>query len=159
MGYLTRLELIQLLKNRWFTETMSSHVHQYACYRGRINATVLTLRYNIHLPNFDEDSMIESVIRETMNQFSSQRQILGLIEYDLLLMNPEPESYYIWKANSNVARNLPNSEETIALNYDDLFLFIRNESRINPSDLDVYFSSSNVVINKIIAVVFTFISY
>ena len=102
--------------------------------------------------------MIESVIQTTMNHFSSQQTVLGLIEYDLLLMQPNPESFYIWRANSNISRNIPNDEQTLLLNHENLFLFIREAARVIPTDLEVHFRTSNVVINRVIAIVFTFIS-
>ena len=157
MSYLSALQINQLLRNDWFTIPMSSHVHNYAMYRGRVHATVLTLRFNI-TRNFNEEFMIESVIQTTINQFSSQRTVLGLIEYDLLLKDRNSDSFYIWRANSNVARNIPNSEQSIQLNYDELYIFIRNAARVNPSDLNIYFNSSNVVVDRVLAIVFTFIS-
>jgi len=157
MSYLSRTELEQLLRNDWFTNPMSMHVHNYTSYRGRTNANVLTLRFNMNL-NFNEDNMIESVIQTTMNHFSSQQTVLGLIEYDLLLMQPNPESFYIWRANSNISRNIPNDEQTLLLNHENLFLFIREAARVIPTDLEVHFRTSNVVINRVIAIVFTFIS-
>ena len=158
-GYLGRQELNQLLQNEWFTQFESFHVHNYALYRGRVNATVLTLRYNIESPQFDQETMIENVIRRTMQQFSNEPRIVGLIEYDLLLRQPDMESFYIWRANSNVARHLPNAEQTIVVGFDELYLYIRNALQMNPVDLNVYFRSSNVTIEKIIAVVFTFCSF
>jgi hypothetical protein len=157
MSYLSRPELEQLLRNDWFTNPMSMHVHNYHNYRGRTNANVLTLRFNMNV-NFNEDNMIESVIQTTINHFSSQQTVLGLIEYDLLLMQPDPESFYIWRANSNISRNIPNAEQTLRLNYDNLFLFARNAARVIPTDLEAHFRTSNVIINRVIAIVFTFIS-
>jgi hypothetical protein len=93
-----------------------------------------------------------------MDQFSSQRTVLGLIEYDLLLKDQNSDSFYIWRANSNISRNIPNSEQTIQLNYDELYMFIQHAARVNPSDLDIFFNSSNVVVDRVLAVVFTFIS-
>ncbi len=157
MSYLSRTELESLLRNEWFTNPMSVHVHHYSNYRGRTNANVLTIRFNMNI-NFNETNMIESVIQTTMNHFSSRQTVLGLIEYDLLLMQPNPESFYIWRANSNISRNIPNAEQTLPLTYDNLFLFIRKAARVLPTDLEVHFRTSNVVINRIIAIVFTFIS-
>lgn len=157
--YLSREELNQLLENPWFTQFYSSNVHHYAYYRGKLNATVLTLRYNLGSNQFTEDAMIESVLSTTLQQFSNKRQVIGLIEFDLLLVQPDSNSFYIWRANSNVIRNLPTVEQTITLSYDALYLFIRNAAHTNPTDLNVYFSSSSVVISQIIAIVFTFISF
>ncbi len=157
MSYLSALQVNQLLRNGWFTIPMSRHVHNYAMYRGRVHATVLTLRFNI-TRNFDEEFMIESVIQTTMDQFSTRRTVLGLIEYDLLLKEQNTDSFYIWRANSNISRNIPNSEQTIQLNYDELYMFIQHAARVNPSDLDIHFNSSNVVVDRVLAIVFTFIA-
>ena len=158
-GYLTLQELNQLLQHERFTQFESFHVHRYALYRGRMNATVLTCRYNIESPQFTQDRMIESVIQRTMQQFANEQRIVGLIEYDIVLRKPNRDSFYIWRANSNVARHLPNAEQNLAVDFDELFLYIRNALLIHPVDLNVYFSTSNVNIEKIIAIVFTFCSF
>lgn len=94
-----------------------------------------------------------------MQQFANEQEIVGLVEYDIVLRKPNRDSFYIWRANSNVARRLPNAEQNLAVDFDELFLYIRNALLINPVDLNVYFRTSNVNIEKIIAIVFTFCSF
>lgn len=158
-GYLNREELHQLLQNPWFTQFYSVHINTYAYYRGKTNATVLTLRYNVNSRQFSQEAMIESVIRTTLQTFSSGQRVIGLIEYDLVLMQPDQSSFYLWRANSNVSRNLPNAEQNITLTYDNIYLFIQNAANVNPSDLNTFFISSNIIIRDIVAVIITFISY
>ncbi len=155
--YLTQEALLSLLQNQWFTQFYSKHINFYKYYRGRHHAKVLTLRYNINSSQFSEEAMIESVIRITMDQFPNERQIIGLIEYDLVLMQPNNNSFYIWRANSNVHRNVSNNETVIALTYDDLYLFIRNANNVSPADISVHFRTSNVIVQNIISIIYTFI--
>ena len=158
-SYLSREELHQLLQTEWFTQFQSVHVHNYAYYRGRVNATVLTLRYNISSNEFSEENMIDSVIQTTIQQFPNEQRVVCMIDYDLVLMKPDESSFYIWRANSNTHRNLPNAEHEILLNYNNLYLFCQNAANINPSDLNTFFISSNIIIKKIVAIIFTFISF
>ena len=158
-NYLSRDELHQLLQTEWFTQFRSVHLHNYAFYRGRVNASVLTLRYNVSSNEFNEENMIDSVIQTAMQQFPNEQRVVSIIEYDLVLMNPNQSSYYLWRANTNVQRNLPNAEQIITLNYDNLFLFCQNAASVNPSDLNTFFRSSNIVIRNIVAIIFTFISF
>ena len=159
--YMSRNELNTLLKTTYFKKFVQSNVSQFALYRGHYNANVLTLKYSLLVPEFSEQAMISSIIKEVKNFFPpTQKDVRALIEYDVILWNPlehtEP-SFYFWKANSN--RNpVPNSESIVKLTYDSIFMFIRNAARINPADLDIYFLNSNVSVDRITSILFTFIS-
>lgn len=146
--YLTRYELQSLLKKPYFNTFLSKNVSQYSLYRGKYNASVLTLRYSVLVPEFTENDMVNSVINEVMEHFPpSIKAVKGLIEYDVILVaNPMDQvnpSYYFWRANSNTSEN-SNQETTISLNHDSIFLFIHQAARILPSDLDLFFVNSNV---------------
>lgn len=155
MTYLSRSELQSVLNNNFF-KTDSVHLNKYALYRGKTEAKVLTLRFNLNTA-FDEDMVVNKILSHIVEHFPSQRSLLALIEYDLVLMRHEPESYYIWRANSNTS-TVPYEERKLNVTFDDIFMFCRQSMRVNPSDLDVYFRNSSVVIHSIIAVVYTFIS-
>lgn len=160
--YLSRSELNALLKKSYFSTLLSKSVHQYALYRGHFNARVLTLRYSTLAPEFNETRMINSVLSEVLAFFPpSVKTVRGLIEYDVILqaqpLDPVNPSYYFYRANSNVNPG-PNPETLVALNHDALFLFIHQAAQILPTDLDLYFSNSNVSVERITSIVFSFIS-
>lgn len=161
--YLSRLELDQLLKNPYFQNVKNRSVSKFTLYRGHFNASVLTLRYSIISPQFNEQQMITNCIQEVMDEFSPKhKSVRGLIEYDLILKaNPVDEinedSYYFWRANSNRSA-VANSETTLSLNHDSIFLFIHQAAHINPSELNIYYVNSNVTVDRITSIIFTFIS-
>jgi hypothetical protein len=160
--YISRAELAALLKKPYFNSFLSRDVSNFALYRGHFNAKVLTLKYSVLAPDYTENAMITSVITEVMNYFPPrQKTIRGLIEYDVVLKaNPTEEineSYYFWKANSNTHQGLQ-SETTLNFTYDSIFHFIRNAAKVNPNDLDLFFVNSNVSVDRITTIVFTFIS-
>jgi hypothetical protein len=160
--YLTFLELNTLLKKPYFNTFLSKNISQYALYRGRFNAQVLTLRYSILVSEFTEQRMITSVINEVMSHFPPAiKNVRGLIEYDVILhANPLDQvngSFYFWRANSN-RNQVPNQETIVSLNHDNLFSFVRQAAQILPTDLDIYFVNSNVSVYKITSIIFSFIS-
>lgn len=160
--YLNQLELNALLRKPYFNTFLSKSVHHYALYRGFYNANVLTLRYSVLVNEFNENRMITSVINEVMEHFPpSVKNVRALIEYDVVLRSNPLDlvnaSYYFWRANSNV-NQVPNQETVLSLNHDSLFLFIRPAARILPTDLDLFFANSNVSVDKIISIIFSFIS-
>ena len=158
--YLTLLELNALLRKPYFTEFSHKSSSQYALYRGHFNATVLTLRYSVLSPAYDFENMLTHTIRETIKFFSPHhKSVRGLIEYDLILKANEEESYYFWRANSNRAPAVPNSEATLAMTHNDIFLFIRHVNRLNPDDLNIFYTNSNVVVDRVVSVIFTFIGF
>lgn len=161
--YISRSELNQLLKKPYFQTFFNKSIAKFALYRGHFNAHVLTLRYSVLSPEYNENFMITNVIQEVLNHFPpTQKSVRGLIEYDIILRakpmeDEEQESFYFWRANSNRS-NVPNNETVLTLDHDSLFLFIRNAARINPAELDVYFANSNVAVFQIVSIIFTFIT-
>jgi hypothetical protein len=158
--YLSRSELTVILRQQ--KKFLTKNVHNFALYRGHFNAQVLTLKYCILSTEFTESLMITSVIKEVMDHFPPrQKSIRGLIEYDVVLqsnpMEQVHESFYLWKANSN-RNSVPNNETTIPFTHDSIFLFVRNAANINPSELDVFYTNSNVSVQCITNIVFTFIA-
>ena len=141
---------------------MSKNVTQYALYRSHFNVSVLTLRYGVLIEEFTENRMINSVINEVMAHFPpSVKNVRALIQYDVILRaNPVDQvndSFYFWRANSNSSQT-PHQETILTLNHDSIFLFIRSAAHVLISDLDLFFVNSNVSIEKITSIIFTFIS-
>jgi hypothetical protein len=160
--YLTRSELVDLLKLPYFNTFFTKNVHNYALYRGHFNATVLTLKYSVLVPEFNETSMINSIIKEVLDFFPPNiKSVRALIDYDVVLksnpMDQVNESFYLWKANSN-RNQVPNQETIVSLDENSIFLFVRHAARVNPSELDIYYINSNVSVDRIVSILFTFIS-
>lgn len=148
-----------MLQNPYFTEPVTQSVVRYVLYRGHLNATVHTLRFNYTRNNVDENIVSRHLIDHLLTAYDLNVQLLGSISYDLLLVDPNsnPKSYYIWRANSNSATMSGNEETYFRLTYDNLFRFVRNSLNIHIPDLNIFFQSSNVVVEQVLAVVFSFV--
>jgi hypothetical protein len=155
--YLTGVQLDTILKNPYYSNPVTDCLVKYSVYRGRVNAHVYTLRCNI-TADFNEEHMIDLVLTHVMSRFPIGKQILGSISYDLLLVDPKsnPKSYYIWKANSNQTVLDTNGEILISLSHDNVFRFIQNAARVDIPSLNINFRNSNVVVERVLAIVFSF---
>lgn len=156
--YLTEAQLAVLLNTPFFNLPVTENEITYAFYRGHVNATVHTLRFN-WTNQFNETFMIQHIIRYLMARFPLNTTLLGSINYDVLLVNPdsEPTSYYVWRANSNARHFDENNENLIMLTYNNLYRFIAQATSVHTTTLDLMFSSSNVRIQKILSIVFSFV--
>lgn len=156
--YLTEAQLSLLLNDAYFTLPATDSAVTYAVYRGHVNATVHTIRFNI-TTTFSEEFMIEHTISYLMSQIPFNTKVLGAINYDLLLKDPNSTlpSYYIWRANSNARSFDAQNELLFTLTYDNIYRFIFNAHQIHIPDLNINFRSSNVVVNKPLAIVFSFV--
>lgn len=158
--YLDRQELNNLLTKNYFKNFLSKNVSHYALYRKHFNVSVLTLRYSLLAPEFTENKMHNSIINEVFSFFPpSTKTVRGLIEYDVILksniLDQENPSYYFWRANSNV-NPVPNRETLINFTHDAIFLFIQSAAHIMPTDLDIFYANSNVSVETITSIIFTF---
>lgn len=156
--YLTEEEINSILATSFFTEPVTESFMNYAFYRGRMNATVYTLRFNL-TPTYSENYLIKFVLDHLLNLFPLNSRVLGSIHYDLLLChsNIEPKSYYLWRANSNQTHFDTEEETMFTLTYDNIYRFIRKALQVHVPSLNIYFSSSGVVIERALAVVFSFV--
>ena len=156
--YLTEEEINSIISTPFFTAPVTESVMNYAFYRGRMNATVYTLRFNL-TPTYSENYLIKFVLDHLLKHFPLNNRVLGSIHYDLLLCNSniDPKSYYLWRANSNQAHFDTEEETMFTLTYDTVYRFIRKALQVHVPSLNIYFSSSNVVIERALAVVFSFV--
>lgn len=156
--YLTEAQLHYVLQNPYFTEPVTQSVMHYVLYRGHMNATVHTLRFNSINP-IDENMVTQTIMNHLMSMYDLNVHLLGSVSYDLLLVDPSsnPKSYYIWRANSNSATMLDNEETFFQLTYDNLFRFVRQSLGVHIQDLNIFFRSSNVVVENILAFVFSLV--
>ena len=92
-------ELGPILKHWWWSSPFTeSNVH-YWWYDNRANVDVYTLRFNLTIPDFSEQLMLDVMIQKVMNRFSNAETIFAGIDYDRLLMSQNvdtPVSYYLF---------------------------------------------------------------
>lgn len=138
-----------------FTETWT----QYRLYRGRLNTSVLTLRFNLTL---DPTVMFMTHVMENhlLTRFPRGSQVLVSINYDLLLRQSDgPPSYYLWRANSNRHRFNKSEEFVLTLTTYHINAFIQRLIRgPNMNDLNINFINSKVVVDRVLFVVCSFMS-
>ena len=137
-----------------------TNVH-YEIYRDMSNVNVSTLRFNLNNSDYSENRMLDMIMKYVMNKFKENTDIIGIIDYDLLLVNnidPNAPSYYIFTANSNQRVSTNTKETRFLLTRDQLYLFARRALQINIPELEIDFKDSNLVISSVIAIVFTFTS-
>ena len=60
--YLSEQQVNSLLSSDFFSQPVTESVSQYAMYRGRLNATVVTYRFNIN-PQYSNRFMIGHLMR------------------------------------------------------------------------------------------------
>jgi hypothetical protein len=76
-----------ILKKPWFTDLMTvTNVH-YEIYRDMSNVNVSTLRFNLNNSDYSENRMLDMIMKYVMNKFKENTDIIGIIDYDLLLMH------------------------------------------------------------------------
>ena len=156
--YLTEAQLNSILNSSFFTVPFTQSVVNYRFYRGRTNATVHTLRFN-WTNDFNRDVMLQQLITYLMTHFPLNCTLLGSINYDILLVHPssEPKSYYVWRANSNAHSFNEENETRFILTYENVYRFATNAANVHIPDLNINFETSNVRIEKIVAIVFSFV--
>jgi len=155
-------ELGPILKHLWWSSPFTeSNVH-YGWYDNRMDVDVYTLRFNLTIPNFSEELMLDVMIQKVMSHFPSAKTLIGQIDYDRLLtsQNPatnEPISYYLYRANSNQQVSGKIVEKTLSFDQHQLYLFGKRALAVDLSELsDEFIQKSGAVVHSILAVVFTF---
>lgn len=156
--YLTAAQVRSILDVPYFTQQATDSVIEYANYRGRFNAKVYTVRFNL-TENFDQTFMNRFLINNLLVHFPLNTRLLGSVQYDLLLHNPtdEENSFYIWRANSNQSNTQIGPETMFFFSYNNIFRIIQKAAQIHIPSLNIFFSTSNVVIERVIAIVFSFV--
>lgn len=155
--YLTEPQLQQILSSAYFTQPVTKSVVKYVLYQGKLNAVVHTIRFNLNA-DVNENFIIQHVLNYLMENFAMNTRLMGSINYDLLLVdsNSEIKSYYLWRANSNSVHFNAAEEIPFYLTYNNVYQFITNCTRVNIPELNIQFQSSNVVIDRPIAIVLSF---
>jgi len=155
--FLTETELNAILDNTFFSQPYTIREVHYELYRGHINTVVHTLRFNI-IPQFNEGFIVEILVPYLLSKFAENSRLIASIGYDLILVDPTatPVSYYIWRANSNAVHFNADHETSFVVNHNNIAHFVHQSFPVDVSSLDLYFRTSNVQIDRVIAVVFSF---
>jgi hypothetical protein len=159
--YLTQSQVDTILQTSYFTQPVTQSAVNYVLYRGHLNVTVHTLRFNC-IDSFNENMVLQHLHTYLMSVYSLNTHIIASINYDLLLKNPNsnPSSFYLWRANSNAVhqyhRNSLMTEIFFPLTYGNLYQFARRALTVDIASLNVKFRESNVTVVRPIAFVFSF---
>ena len=157
--YLSEADLNAVLNDSFFTEPMTVNRLAYRFYRGRSKVTVLTVRFNL-IPSFNKQAMVRNLMHVLDTHFNLQDRIVGSVRYDLVLRNShaEPTTFYIWRAKTNQSEFDENAEISVAYTHANIYRFCQDATNIHIPDLNIFFSESSVVIDRCIAIVFSFVS-
>jgi hypothetical protein len=151
--YLTAQQVNTLLSQTLFTEPVTQSSLTYKLYRGRLDCTVHTLRFNL-IGSMSEDFIINKLINFLVNTYQLEKNIICGVAFDLLLK--KEDSFYVWRANSNTSKYETN-EFTFTVTYQNIYNLVTQALRLNPDDMNIFFENSSVTIVKRLAVVFSFV--
>ena len=134
--------------NRWL----------YFFYHGSKQVSLLTVHFNM-TSNFC-DSFMTTYLQDklTTTPYQLQSRILASVHYDLLLCNGNatPKTFYIWRSNTNRTTLNVDHQVNMTITYANINRFCENVTNVNLSDLQVNFVSSDVTVDCILVIVFTF---
>jgi hypothetical protein len=157
--YLTLDQVNQLLRAPHYSLPFTESLFNYVLYRGKYNAKVYTIRFNI-IPSLNENFIFNHLYTELPSRFPDISFFKASITYDLLLSDPKqvPQTYYIWRANSNEHKFDENNEIVLSNSPEAIFQFVNGCKNVDLDNLNVNFETSSVVVNIILAVVFSFVT-
>jgi hypothetical protein len=152
--YLTEDQLEIILQTPYFTVPVTESTVQYSLYRGRFNIRLSTIRFN---NTVDVRFMVQHVMNTLLSMYNLNDKLLAVVGYDLVLHSPSHNSYYLWRSNTNQVQFDVANEESIVLNFNSMYRFISKGVNIDLPSLNTNFTNSNVVVDKIVSIVFSFI--
>lgn len=154
--YLLASEVKALLQAPYYSNPTTESFIQYRSYRGQLNVTVLTLRFNL-TPQFDVSSMHRVFIDILGQRYAANTQLYCSVHYDFLLVDnaASPKSYYIWRSNTNRTHFDATHEVCLTCNPSSLLRFSQQAMNFDLDTLELNFTHSNVTIDKVLAIVFT----
>jgi hypothetical protein len=162
--YLSEHEINAILRTPYYSQPFSASLLNYVFYRGRYNANVLTVRFNVQNALFNESFLQSILLSQAEELYAMNTNLRVSVFYDLLLeknqlYEHEERSYYIWRANSNRRSFNDESDEIVmSLNAPNVIQWVRQAVHVHLPDLNVHFESSNVTINRLLAIVFTLVN-
>ena len=154
--FLTESEVNAVLQNSMFSSPVTESDVTYAFYRGMKQANLLTIRFNM-IPSFQSSFMVAYLQDKlTSAPYQLQSRILISVHYDLLLcnVNATPKTYYIWRSNTNRTTLNVDHQLNMTISYANIERFCENVTTVSLSDLDSNFISSDVTVDRVLAIVF-----
>lgn len=155
--FLTEAEVDIVLSQPTFSLPVTESEVEYSLYRGHKQTRLITIRFNM-IPTFSSSFMVAYLQDKlTSSPFQLQSQIVISVNYDLLLCNRNstPVTYYVWRSNTNRTTLNVDHEVNMTLSYANIARFCENVTNVNISDLQANFISSDVNVDRVLAVVFT----
>ena len=96
--------------------------------------------------------------RLTSSPYQLQSTILASVQYDLVLcnINAIPKTFYIFRSNTNRTTLNVDHQVNMSITIDNINRFCENVTNVNIADLDSNFITSDVTVDRILSIVFTF---
>ena len=156
--YMNEHEVRAVLQTPYYLLPVTETSIEYERYRGRLQCTVITLRFNLCSPRYSNQFMLNYVQNTLTDRFPMHTRMLASVNYDVLLLDPNsnPASYYIFRSNTNRLHFNENDEITLSLTHANLHRFCHQADQVHIPDLNVHFAHSNVVIDRVLSIVFSF---
>jgi hypothetical protein len=157
--FLTETELNQILQQPTFSLPVRESKVDYTFYHGKSKTQLHTVHFNI-TSQFNASFMV-AYIQDTLTSspYQLQSTILASVQYDLILSNVKanPKTFYIWRSNSNRTTLNVDQQENLTINYANINRFCENATHVNLADLNANFINSDVIVDRVLSIVFTFI--
>jgi hypothetical protein len=131
---------------------------EYTFYRGNKKARLHTISFNL-VPTFSRSFMTNYLQdRLTSSPYQLQSTILASVQYDLVLcnINAIPKTFYIFRSNTNRTTLNVDHQVNMSITIDNINRFCENVTNVNIADLDSNFITSDVTVDRILSIVFTF---
>jgi hypothetical protein len=156
--FMSEGEMLNII-NKEALVPMSMRSTGYLNFQGTRAATVLTLRFSVISPGFNLRYMTRNVMNVLDEHFSLQTLLHCCVDYDFVLskLNSVPVSYYLWKANTNRAHYNLENEITMTFTYANINRVCQEATQIHLPDLEINFISSDCVIDRLTAIIISFI--
>ena len=156
--FLNESEVKLILQQPLFSSPVTESDKSFIFYRGKRRAHLYTVRFNM-IPSFSETFM-SAFLQDKLTSppFQLQSRLRASVHYDLLLCNRTavPVTYYIWVSNTNCTSLTTDHQVDMMITYANIARFTEQVTNVNLADLDTNFISSDVTVDRVLAVVFTF---
>jgi hypothetical protein len=160
--FLTKDEVTFILQKPFFSAPVTESDKEYMFYRHRTNIHLYTVRFNL-TPTFSVNRMLATLQISLFQRFPVESLLHVSIMHDLLLCSDpraEPESFYIWRANTNRHviddNNEDHHEFEMNLSQYNVIKLCHSVLQMNPDDFNPYFVNSSVTVDRVLSLVLTF---
>jgi hypothetical protein len=152
--FLTAAEVALALAVPYWSRRFTESVVEYRLYQGHRRLRVHTLRFNV---GRSEPAEAERLLMQHLSaHFEPDARLSAACQFDLLLRDAQRDEFYLWRANSNIRRAEGREDEVLRLNPAAIHAFYERARAVLPEDLNMYFTSSNVIVDRLLSRVFTF---